>query len=225
MATTTTTTTISELTVTDVALVKSGKFKDCVLSWMFGRKELLRVPRVQVLESASCLFFVSCAHVPCCVNGQCYGGVLVPGLSVSEMYAQLARCGLSEFRGFAPILSSVAHHVEYVNLCKNVLGDFASLLLRVVSELQVSRRCWGLVAIDAWCVRIARMVAVLFGAWEVIEQSWGWSANRSHVSVPDFDYATRNGKLVTSMRTCLSASGVVSISRWLDCGAVTRGYA
>ena len=39
--------------------------------------------------------------------------------------------------------------------------------------------------------------------------------------VPDFDYTTRNGKLVTSMRTCPSASGVVSISRWLDCGAVT----
>ena len=61
--------------------------------------------------------FVSCAHVPCCVNGQCYG-VLVPRLSVSEMYAQLARYGPSE------ILSSVAHHVEYVNLCKNVFGVF-----------------------------------------------------------------------------------------------------
>ena len=110
-----------------------------------------------------------------------------------------------------------------MNLCKNVLGDFASPLLRVVSELQVSRRCWGLVAGDAWCVRIARMDRS--AVWCVGSHGTilGLDANRSHVSVPDFDYATRNGKLVTSMRTCPSASGVVSISRWLDCGAVTRG--
>ena len=76
----------------DVTLVKSGKFKDCVLSWMFGKKLL----RVQCTNIGICVLFVFCAHVPCCVNGQCYG-VLVPRFSVSEMCAQLARYGPSEF--------------------------------------------------------------------------------------------------------------------------------
>ena len=60
----------------------------------------------------------------------------------------------------------------------------------------------------------------------VHEKPWnnlGVGEIRSHVFVPDFDYATRNRKLVTIIRTCPSAYGVVSISWWLDCGAVTRG--
>ena len=104
-----------------------------------------------------------------------------------------------------------------MNLCKNVFGVFASPLLRLVSELQVSRRCWRLVAGDAWCVRWReRMQCCL-----VHEKSWnnlGVGEIRSHVFVPDFDYATRNRKLVTFMRTCPSASGVVSICWWLDFG-------
>ena len=81
----------------DVALVKSGKFKDCVLSWMFGRKTV--ASPVYKYWYLCPVWFVSCAHVPCCVNGQCFG-VLVLRLSVSEMYAQLERCGPSEFRGW-----------------------------------------------------------------------------------------------------------------------------
>ena len=91
---------------------------------------------------------------------------------------------------FAPSLSSSANHVEYVDLCKNVFGVSASPLLRFVSELQVSRRCWGLVAVDA-CVRLReRMQCCL-----VHEKPWnnfGVGEIRSHVFVPDVDYAARN---------------------------------
>ena len=80
---------------------------------------------------------------------------------------------------------------------------FASLLLRFVSELQVSRRCWGLVAVDAWCVRWReRMQCCL-----VHEKSWnnvGVGEIRSHVFVPDSDYATRKRKnqLVAGLWSC-----------------------
>ena len=66
------------------------------------------------------------------------------------------------------MLSSVAHHVEYVWISARTCSVcFSSFLLRLVSELQVSRRCCGLVAVYAWCVLIARTDAVLFGvAWK-----------------------------------------------------------
>ena len=60
----------------------------------------------------------------------------------------------------------------------------------------------------------------------VHEKFWnnlGAGEVKFHVFVPGVDYAACNWKFVTLVRTCPSASGVVSIGWWLDCGAVTRG--
>ena len=51
----------------DVTLVMSGKFKDCVLSWMFGQKTVASSVHKFWYRRLVCFFR---AHVPGCVNGQ-----------------------------------------------------------------------------------------------------------------------------------------------------------
>ena len=75
----------------EVTLGKSGKFKDCVLSWMVGKKRL----QVQCTNFGIGVLCFFRAHVPGCVNGQyfwCIGAAFL-----REFDVQIARCGPSEF--------------------------------------------------------------------------------------------------------------------------------
>ena len=84
-------------------------------------------------------------------------------VSLCEMYAQLLSCDPCELQGLRQCCRQLPITLSMFGSLQERVRFFI-VFPQLVRELQVSRRCCGLVAVYAWCVPIAKNgCAVLFG--------------------------------------------------------------